>query len=146
MSRIPREKLSRDQASALFGADVIRNLATSGAVYSIWEKRGVPWEITGPLMMERLSQALDAHSHFSRLGGAADMHTILDVQGRVFRIARQYGITSKEFRSLRELATILAPDEDTTHDATARAAHSGAASPPSGGAASKIRRLKPRRG
>lgn len=137
MSRISRQKLSVEEASALCGAETIRALATSTAVYSIWRKRGVPWEVTGPLVLERLSQLSDAHSQLARHGGP-DMHAVLDLQGRIFQVARSYGIDSKEFQALHMLATLYMPDSL----ARASAAHSSAAGLSSSSAVSSVRTIK----
>lgn len=109
MARKPRERLALEEAKALCSEPALRKLAGSRATYSNWNARGVPWEVVGPLILEQLSQASVAHSQFASHGGP-DMHAVLDAQGRVFQLARHYGVDSKEFQAVHQLLTLYMPD------------------------------------
>lgn len=119
MARFPRERMTVDEAETLCGARVLREAAGTAAAYSNWRTRGVPWEVVGPLAVEQLSLASEAHSHFVRHGGP-DMHAVLDLQGRIFRLARDYGPDSKEFRAVRELLTVFVPEAHSNSAAVSR--------------------------
>lgn len=93
-----RTRLSREMADGMFRG--LRALAASRQVWANWAKDGVPWEIAGPLLMERLSQTIAARSIFPGQEGTADMHKVMDAQGRVFQLAATYGPDSREFRML----------------------------------------------
>lgn len=134
------KKLAIEDAETLCGARLIREIAGSSQVLTNWKARGVPWDVTGPLILEQLSLASAAHSQFSRHGGP-DMHAVLDLQGRVFKLARDYGIESKEFRALHGFLTLYVPDPDARASApeppiaAAKSSPSDAAPPPTNSAA-----------
>lgn len=127
-----------DEALTVCGERALREHAGNSATYSNWRTRGVPWEVVGPLVVEQLSLSSVAHSQLARHGGP-DMHAVLDVQGRVFRLARDYGVESKEFRAVRELLTVLVPDSDGRDRVTL---HKIAPGVPSDGAGKVVRTLK----
>lgn len=98
MARAAIERLTVEHAEEMFG-ERFKALAPTHQVLSNWRARGIPWEVIGPLVMERLSQALGLPPSNS-LGLGADMHKVLDAQGRVFQLASRYGVDSPEFRML----------------------------------------------
>jgi hypothetical protein len=105
--RTDRARLSVEEASALFGAAVIRALGPSRQAYQQWKERGVPWEIVGPLFMARASLS-PQHSQQASQGGA-DMHVVSEAQGLVFQLARRYGVRSTEFQVLMNMLTAYIP-------------------------------------
>ena len=115
--RKERPRLALDQAVAVLGSEVaVRDLASSRQAFQQWkgskriEGRGVPWELVGPILLERLSQTLGAHTQDARQGEDR-LHKILDIQGRVFLLARRYGLDSKEMRALEGLLDSFVPQE-----------------------------------
>lgn len=122
MPRYARERLDRDIAEAIIGARALRALARTRQTLSNWRDRGVPWDAIGPALVERLSQLSAPHSHDGDHGGA-DMHVVQAVQGRIFQLARTYGVDSKEFRSVTSLLSVLLP-EPAPPRAAAVSAHS----------------------
>lgn len=109
MARPSRDRLSVAQAAALFGRSRLRALASSRQTFNNWEHRGVPWESIGPVLLEWLSQSSAPHS--IRAEGAM-AHIVVETQGRVWLLAREYGTESKEFRALVSLLSVyLTPPE-----------------------------------
>lgn len=146
MSRNPRARLTVEDAERLCSTRALRELAETKQTFSNWRTRGVPWDVVGPLILEQLSQASVAHSQFARHGGP-DMHAVLDAQGRVFQLARHYGVDSKEFQAVHQLLTLYMPD--TLRNGNAPAAplaplHSVVAASPSVRAARKTGTSAPR--
>lgn len=120
MPRNPRKerpRLDLEQAVAVLGSEsAVRRLASTRQAFQQWKGseriagRGVPWELVGPILLERLSQTLDAHTQDARQGDDR-LHKILDIQGRVFLLARRYGLDSKEMRALEGLLDSFVPQD-----------------------------------
>ena len=115
--RKERPRLELNQAVAVLGSESqVRILASSRQAFQQWKGskkvpgRGVPWELVGPILLERLSQSLGAHTQDSRQGDDR-LHKIMDIQGRVFLLARKYGVDSKEMRALEGFLDSFVPQD-----------------------------------
>lgn len=109
MPRPARARPTIEEAELLVGKKKLRALASSRQVFFQWQTRGVPWDLIGPVIVERLSQGDAAHSQDASRA-EVEMHEVLSVQGMVFAVASVYGVASKEFQALRDLVTRFVPE------------------------------------
>lgn len=111
MARLGRDRLTILEASPLFGGrERLRAIATSRQVFTLWGRRGVPWEVVGPAIWAQLSHSGFRPLHPGALGAESIMPR--DYQLASQQLTRIYNERTRfpeRWNAVRALLEALSP-------------------------------------
>lgn len=114
MTRLGRDRLSVVEASPVFGGgERLRAIATSRQVYTLWKRRGVPWEVVGPvvwpIVLAYLSHSAKRPLHPGAIGAELMPHEYELASQQLTRIFNERRRFPERWNAVRALLDALSP-------------------------------------
>lgn len=114
MTRLGRDRLSVGEAGPVFGGtERLRAIATSRQVFTLWKRRGVPWEVVGPvvwpIVLAYLSHSAQRPLHPGSIGAVLMPHEYEIASQQMTRIFNERSRFPERWQAVKALLDALSP-------------------------------------